>query len=449
MLQRLKQEVDRLLWHPRLPARRAPLRWVTRLARFPYALLRDAIEGQLNLRAMSLVYTTLLSLVPLIALSFSVLKGFGVHDQIEPILNNLLTPLGPQGTELTDNILGYVDNVKGAALGSVGLVLLIYTVVSMVQKVEESFNFVWQVNSPRSIGRRFSEYLSVIVFAPLLMVSAAAIAGSISSNILVQKLLVQPLGSTLVDLGRIVPYLLVTLAFTFVYGFIPNTKVKVSAAFVGGVTAGALWGTVGALFASFVASSANYKAIYSGFAVAMVGLIWLYISWLILLLGAKVAFYFQHPEYLRRGKQQVAMTNQLRERSALVVMQLVAEDFRRGDGNWKLNDLAKWMGLPGLSLAPIVKQLEKSGLLLATEQEVFVPGRDPAEISVADILAAIRGSREPEPHSELRATAQVDTLMKGVDEAIAGFTADCSLRELVDRGSVVGVLASESQKNRA
>ena len=120
-----------------------------RLLRVIYTVLHELADGQLSLRAMSLVYTSLLALVPLLAVSFSVLKAFGVHNQLEQILFNVLSPLGDKGHELTALIIEFVDNVKVGVLGSLGLGLLFYTVISMVQKVERAFNYTWRVSHPR------------------------------------------------------------------------------------------------------------------------------------------------------------------------------------------------------------------------------------------------------------------------------------------------------------
>ena len=229
------------IWQGNLRGMSRPRRIVMRLLRLLYVTLRDLMGGQLSLRAMSLVYTTLLSLVPLIAVSFSVLKGFGVHNQVEPILFNFLAPLGPSGVEVGEKIIGFVDNVKAGVLGSIGLAFLLYTVISLIQKIEESFNYVWQVERLRSFSQRFSNYLSVILVGPLLVFSALGITASVMSLDVVQQVMAtEPFGRLFTMAAGLVPYFLITAAFTFIYIFIPNTRVKVGAAVAGALLGGVL-----------------------------------------------------------------------------------------------------------------------------------------------------------------------------------------------------------------
>ena len=239
-----------------------------------YVVVRDLADGQLTLRAMSLVYTTLLSMVPLLAVSFSVLKAFGVHNQIEPMLLNLLAPLGDKGVEITTRIIGFVDNMKAGLLGSLGLAFLIYTVISLLQKIERTFNFTWHVTQNRPFAQRFSDYLSVVLIGPVLVFSAIGITASVLSMDVVQKLAaIEPFGN-LIELGsRLVPYLLIIAAFAFIYIFIPNTKVRAGSALVGGLVAGILWETTGWVFASFIVTSTKYTAIYSTFATLIMNMI--------------------------------------------------------------------------------------------------------------------------------------------------------------------------------
>ncbi|MGD8935334.1 MAG: YihY/virulence factor BrkB family protein, partial [Thiogranum sp.] len=316
-------------------------------ARLAVVLTRQLIGGELNLRAMSLVYTTLLSVVPLLAVSFSVLKGFGVHNQVEPLLLKFLAPLGPKGVELSNNVIGFVENIRVGVLGSLGLLFLLYTVVSLIQKVESSFNYVWQVERLRGLAQRFSSYLSVILIGPVLVFAALGFTATAMNNTLVQQLMSVPLlGYLVLRFGELVPYLLVIAAFTFIYAFIPNTRVKLGAALVGGIVAGILWQSSGWAFAAFIASSTKYAAIYSGFAIVILLLIWLYLNWLVLLLGAQVAFYAQYPQYLTREPVRLRLSNRLRERLALQIMFMVADHHLRKLKPWTAEALVHRLGLP-------------------------------------------------------------------------------------------------------
>jgi membrane protein len=235
------------------------VRWRARLSEFLRIMSMVALDvrgGMLTLRAMSLVYTTLLSLVPLLAVSFSVLKGFGVHNQLEPALLNILQPLGEKAAEITHNIVGFVENMKIGVLGAMGLGMLIYTVISLIQKIESAFNFTWRLRTSRNLAQRFSNYLSVVMVGPVLVFSAVGITASLRSNAIVGKIEALPyMGEVIRMAGEFVPYLLIIAAFTFVYLLVPNTRVKPLSALYGAVIAGVLWRWTGLLFASFAGCS--------------------------------------------------------------------------------------------------------------------------------------------------------------------------------------------------
>ena len=403
------------------------------LLRYPFALLRDLTQGNLTLRAMSLVYTTLLSIVPLIALSFSVLKGLGYHRYLEPILYQFLEPLGERATEITARVMGFVENVQSGVLGSLGLAFLLYTVISMIQKVEESFNFVWRVGRPRSLGRRFSEYLSVMVVGPVIMVAAMGLIATVGSNGMVQFVAhIQFFGVALAQVGRLTPYVLVAGVFTFMYAFIPNTKVEIRAAAVGGVVAGVLWSASGVLFAAIVVHSSRTMAIYAGFAIVIVGLMWLYLSWLILLLGVQLAFYLQHPQFLRPGHGDIRLTSGLKERLALSLMYLVGKDFRITGPTWTLQRLAESLEVPGTALGPVVACLERRGLLVATEEEILMPGRDLGSIGLAEILEAVRNDGEGPRMPLGRSIEPAEAAAREAEAAINASMNGRTLKDLVE-----------------
>ncbi len=427
-----QKRFDQLIWNTRLDSLPLPLRWLVRLLRYAVALLRDAIDGQLTLRAMSLVYSTLLSLVPLIALSFSVLKGFGVHRDVEPLLYKLAEPLGVKGAELTRNLLTFVDNVRVDVLGSLGLTFLLYMVISLVRKTEDGFNHIWRVRPSTNFATRLSAYISVILIGPVLIFTALGIIASISSSTMVQKLLaVEPFGTSLVLAGKLIPYVLVISAFTFVYMFIPNTKVHLRSALVGAFVAGVLWSTAIFLFTGFAASTTRYDAIYSGFAVLLLFMILLYLNWLILLLGAQTSFYHQNPQFLRSGQSRVYLSNRLREELALLVMYLVGEDFSKGQRRWTANNLSARIGLPGDALWYVINSLQQSNLLIETEDDALMPGRDLQNIRVKDIITAVRHAPHEEPQGVDISAPQVAQLMERLEASIETTLGDQTLRELL------------------
>ncbi|MBM4220334.1 MAG: YihY family inner membrane protein [Gammaproteobacteria bacterium] len=428
------ESIDQVLWRRDLSGRPLPERLAWTAARYMRAISRDLFGGQLTLRAMGLVYTTLLSTVPLLALSFSVIKIFGVHNRLQPHLYRLMEPLGAKGAEITDRVIRAIDNLEGGVLGTVSLVFLIYTAIAMVEKVESTFNYVWHVARPRGLAQRISEYLSVLLIGPVVMTLALGLLASVGAHSIVQALrAIEPFGSAIVVLGQVLPYLLVIAVFSFLYKFLPNSAVRLGAALTGGVVAGSMWVLVGSLFASLVALSSSQQAIYSSFAVAISALIWLYLSWLIMLVGAQLAFYVQHPAFLRLGQQEPQLANELRERIALNIMYLVGTAFRTGDTGCTIERISAAMAVPGLALAPVLSALETGGLIRANDGAGLMPGREMSRITLAEILAAVRAGGDTGALQAPVWAAPVDRVAADVQAAIGKLTAATTLSAFVDQ----------------
>jgi membrane protein len=431
-----REMATRVLWPEDIDSLPGWKRKLTRAMQVVYALVRDLLEGQLTLRSMSLVYTTLLSIVPLLALTFSVLKGFGVHNQLEPILMNFLAPLGEKGVEVSSRIIEFVENIKVGVLGALGLGLLIYTVISLLTKIEKAFNYIWHIKQPRPLGQRFSEYLSVVMVGPLLVFSALGITASMMNSDIVQSLMNIPVfGVAITSAGKLVPYVLVIAAFTFVYAFMPNTKVKLSAALAGGAIAGIMWEATGWAFSSFVASSTNYTAVYSGFAILIMFMIWLFVSWLILLLGASIGFYLQHPEYLRLRRRELVLTGLILEKLSLLTMFYIGQHFYRRLPDWSLEDLTRWLGVPMNVTQAILKKLHDCGLIVASSEgsPPCVPAMDLETLQVKQVLDAVRSPEKDLGMDELHLPSEpaVDSLMEEVDKAVEERLHHRSFRDLI------------------
>jgi membrane protein len=433
MIRDLQNQIEKLVWGDGLLQYGLPGRILSAVLRNLFAVLRDIVSGQLTLRSMSLVYTTLLSVVPLIAFSFSVLKGLGVHKELEKRLYTILEPLGEKGVEITDQLMTLVNNVNGSVLGGIGLAFFIYTAISMVQKIEESFNYVWYVTKPRSFARRFTEYMLVLLIGPVVIVIALGMITSLQNDSIVQTLVENDvLGPVFVATSKLTPYLLVTGVFTFLYMYMPNTRVRFRSALVGGVAGGFLWATIGVIFAAFLANSARAQAIYASFAIAITTLIWLYLNWLILLIGAQLAFYFQNPAYLRIGRREPRLSNAMRERLALNVMLIVGSAFRDPEKTVDLAALSKKLRIPSVTVAPITNALEKKTLLTTNEREELLPGREMSRILLNDILDVVRVDGETGSYRDPKWSPVIETLGGDVDAAVAKTLSGQSLSGLLD-----------------
>jgi membrane protein len=431
MLEPLWTLIDRWLWS-QLAAQSNPLGLLLRVLRYPFAIVRDLSRGQVNLRAMGLVYTTLLSLVPLLAFSFAILKAFGAHRDLEPVIYEFFRPVGRSATQLTAQVMEFADNVSGGILGSVGLALLLWTLLGTIQKVEDSFNFLWRVEQPRSFGRRVAEYLSLLILGPLLLVSFLGLASATLESSTVQSLSTLPLMQLLLHLGTaLAPYLIVMTIFTGLYVFVPNTSVKFLPALAGGVAAGIIWAATGKLFAELVVYTTRLTIVYAGFAIIVAALLWTYLGWLILLVGVQLSFYLQNPSYLRLGLVELRLSSVEIEDLALKIMFLVGAAHTRGEVRWRVNSLARELGLPGIAVSQVADGLERAGLLTANDKDQLLPGRDVGSISLLEILDVARNQRSGHnaaggPH--LAAVEKLNArLVASRRESCAGRT----LRELI------------------
>lgn len=410
-----------------------PMPFVMRLLRYPYAVLRDLSQGQINLRAMGLVYATFLSIVPLLAFSFAVLKGFGAHRELEPIIYEFFRPVGAAANQITARIMEFADSVSGGLVGSVGFALLLWTLLGTVKKVEDSFNFVWHVDQPRSFARRIAEYIGLLITGPLLLVGFLGLAHNALQSEAWLRFADLPLIGRVVAIGaQIGPYAMVTAIFTLVYIFVPNTRVRVGPAVIGGLTAGVLWAAVGKLFTAFVIYTSRLTIVYAGFAIVVATLLWTYFGWLILLVGAQISFYVQHGNYLRIGLGELQLSNVEQERLSMRIMYLVGKAHAEGRNTWTVQSLATELGIPGIALGRIIEGLERARLILATDDELLLPARDIGHIRLQEIFDVARNQKKGHARERAVSLPAVDRLAQRMETAWRECCAERTLRDLVE-----------------
>jgi membrane protein len=436
MYERIVQYFERDLWEADLQALHGFHRFSIALLRLIVVAAWEFKESVLTIRATSLVYTTLLSLVPFLAVTFSVLKAFGIHQQIEPVLAEALEPLGTKGVELTTNIIEFVDNLKVGVLGAVGVAALFYTTYSLIEKIEEALNSIWHVNQGRSLARKFTDYLSVVLVGPVFVFTAFGLTASAQSHWLVQQVMdIQPFGYLMVVVSKLLPFFFICFVFTFIYKFVPYTQVDFKAALVGGITAGVLWQIAGMAFAGFVASSGRYSAIYSSFAVLILFLIWLYVGWLIVLAGAQVAYYYQNPTaYLMKLRWQKD-THVFREFMTLNILQRITHQYLMELPPMKEYDLSRALNVPLSVVEGIISELMESRVVVRTsDPEGVALGRPPEFVDVPEVLDIV--SHKNDNYRRLgKPENRILNLLHRRDRAVRESLEGVTLRTLAEKPS--------------
>ncbi len=342
------------------------------------------------LRAAALTYTTVLSLVPFLAIAFSVLKGLGAQNALEPILQRL----AGDSEETISRIIDYVNNTNVKSLGAIGLVLLILTVISLMGSIEEAFNAVWGVRETRSIQRRFSDYLSVVIVGPILLLAATSMTSSLQSQWLLLWLIRNTyLGDAILLLFRFLPYLSVWIAMVFLYIFIPNTRIRFASAVTGGVIAGTAWELAQWGYFHFQVGVANYNAIYGTLAAVPVFLVWIYTSWLIVLFGLEIVYAHQHRWHGLPGSSTFSLTATGREELAVALLVQVNLHFQNGGIPPSSQILADQLNVALLPLETVFDELERLGYLVTTSGSPpgWLPARDPSEVKISEVIGALRG----------------------------------------------------------
>lgn len=385
---KLREKIKYLLWEQN-PADLSLLqRILLRQVQTAALVIRDFSINKCFLRAAALTYYTMLSLVPLLALTFALLKAFGVQNLLQPLIIEKLNVGDGQAAEV---ILGYINNTQVTQLGAVGLVFLIIAVVSLLTNVEKTFNHIWGVKDVRPILRRFADYLSVILVGPLLIISAISMTSTLASNNLVQKLIeMEMVGNLILLLFKITPFFFMWLAFTGLYVFMSNIKVEWRAAFVGGVVGGTLWQIAQVGYVHFQVGVGRYNAIYGTMAALPIFMVWLYLSWVIVLFGLGVCYAKQNLRTSGRDLRGSEVSRNSFEQVALALLVTLADRFAKGNPPLSNEQLAKFLFIPPRLCRSIINLLLKIGFVsehctLAGRCQ-YQLGRSAENLSLAEIL---------------------------------------------------------------
>jgi membrane protein len=394
------------------------------------------VRDQLLLRASGLTYMTLMSVIPLFAVSFSIVSALGVSENLVKLAVETLAAGSP---EAQSTIIDLVQKADIRGMGTLGAGILVITTVLALRQIEETFNKIWGVRHSRSWMRRFSDYLSVIVVAPLFAGMALSLATTLQSEPLVHKLLEYPVFQLLYDLGlEQMPRVFLVIAFTFLYWFFPNTSVRLICALAGGVVSALLFLGAQQMYVQFNIGAARASALFGSFAVLPLFLAWNYISWAIVLLGSELSFALQNLSHYRREIRSGAPGAAELEAAGLVISVEVARCFRDGALPQSADELADRLGLSVRTVREILRTLEQDRIVSACAPGDRATGYQlarPAErILVLDVLKSLRGQRHWLDEEEGEATVSaVGQLLEELETAVGRVAAARSLAEVLEK----------------
>lgn len=386
----LRADIWRLQAH-KLPPRRSL--WVTRLRILLLAVRRFNLD-RCALHASALTFYSLLSLVPVVALAFAVAKGFG----IEEILGEQILARLPDNEEAAQKIMGFahslLEETRGGAIAGVGVALLLWTVVKLLGNIEKSFNDIWGVTTQRSLGRKIADYLSVALLCPVLTIiagSATVLVAARTASVVERLSFLGSLAGPLLLLLKLLPYAVLWIAFTFIYAFMPNTRVRMKSALWGGILAGTAYQLVQLAYVSFQIGVAKYGAIYGSFAALPLLLVWLELSWTIVLLGAEVSFAHQNVETYEYEQDCLGASHSFRRTVAVLVASRCVKALLGGEGPLTAEDISRGLDAPIRLIRSVLSELTRARILSevcrAGRGEVaYEPALDVRQLTVAGVI---------------------------------------------------------------
>lgn len=351
-------------------------------------------EHHCILRSAALSYTTLLALVPMLAFIFAFLKGLGVQNQLEPWL---IEQLAAGSEETIRQIIAFVNNVKVGTLGVISLGSLLFSTLLQLRIVEQSLNTIWSVTKEKPLIRKISDYVSVFMLAPVVVVLAI----SAGNQPLVAQLHVQRIIGPAVELVlTLLPSILIWLAISFFYFFVPNTQVRFTPALVGGFIGSTLYLFAKAAYIKFQVLLVKYEVIYGALAQIPILMVWLYVSWVIVLLGAEVAHACQSVTTYPFGRFAATSSRTTGSTASAYVREWLAhtlyfsllESFTAGTAPWSAADFAQQHRLPIWLVREVIAILAQARLIVevADTPEHYVPGRDPSQLTPGHIIQTLR-----------------------------------------------------------
>lgn len=391
----IKHDVWRIPLHELSPLRS----FLIRQLRVLLIAVKGFTEDMIQLRASALTLYSMLSIVPVLAVIFGIAKGFGFEGRLNDQLTSTLSAPNQQevlnwAMQFANNML---ENTKGGIIAGIGVLVLFWSVLKVLGHIESAFNQIWQIHQGRTLLRKFSDYLSFMLIAPVFFMLSSGL------NIFMQKIinnvdLLQFAGPLMI---RFFPFLMIWILFTLVYMIIPNTKVSFKSALIAGIIAGTAFQLLQWGYINFQGLLSRYGTIYGSFAALPLFIMWLQVSWLIMLFGAEISFANQNIEKYEYEAQSLHISRNYKEILMLYVVHLIVKNFETGKPPYTSNGIAHELHMPIRLIREIIHELIESGVLVeittgSEKERAYHPGIDINQLTIHYVLEKIADNGQDE-----------------------------------------------------
>lgn len=379
-------------------------------------------EDNCILRASALTLYSLLSIVPVLAMAFGIAKGFG----FEKVLKEQLL-LKFQGQEkvimkIIEFAQSMLANTRGGMVAGIGVIFLVWIVIRVLGNVENAFNIIWGIKKPRTMSRKFSDYLVVMIISPVLFIASSSFTMFIASQVEYVANQISLLGAispALFGLLKLLPYVIICILFAFIYIFMPNTKVEFRSGLLAGLTGGIIYQLIQWGYLNFQIGVSRYNAIYGSFAALPLFIIWLQISWLIVLFGAEISFAHQNVETYEFEPDCLKASYAFKKLLSIRIMNLLVNDFCEGEPKKDASDIVHSIGAPMRLVREVLFTLEESGLVSRVQLEeegavAFQPAVDVNKITIKKVIEKME--RKGTDNIPLNRSKELDKLSKSLKE---------------------------------
>jgi membrane protein len=412
---------------------------VIRQVRILIVAIRGLAEDRVQLRASALTYNTLLSVVPLAAVAFGIAKGFGLDNMLERYLVEDLQMHGEVVTRIIDFSHSLLNTTKGGLIAGIGVIVLFWTIIRVLANIESSFNDIWGVSKARTLLRKISDYLSFMLVCPFLFVMSSTVTVVLASQfeVAAKKVwLVGALSPAFFLVLKLTPLFLLWLMFTFIYIFMPNTKVTVKAGALAGIIVAVLFLFFQLLYINAQIVIAKYNAIYGSFAALPLFLVWLQMSWLIVLLGAEYSFAQQNVETYEFEHAYSKVSHSFKRLLSLRIVHALVHNFCRGDAPWGAVEISQKLDIPLRLLRELVRELREAGVIAQVtleddRQGAYQPARSVDGITIQSVIDALeRRGVDDIPVAKSRELKALSIYLKDFHDRIARSPSNKRLKDI-------------------